>query len=402
MNCNAGDLRNLKIAYIGYGGLDEFSGMTAGLKNMLSVFSRLDSKISLISYAFYSDHFGIEHRKVDEVAEATTIHMPAKLPNVVKAFSVLPAFIYAWRPAKSHDLIFADLSTILTAFPAVILAKIFGKPVILDYVDEEFKKIPDLAYKYVIQNADLTFAISHYLMDKAKRYGCKSVVYLPAFVDTDLFNMDLEARAEVRRDLGIEHSIVIGYAGSFSPEEGLTTLLQAVKRLLNNHRDVQLIIIGGKKRPEEDDIPKVARDLNIENKVTVVPPQPHKEVPKLLSACDVLCCPKIDCPVNRAANPVKVVEYLSMGLPTVCSAVGGATYTIEDGIDGLLVKPGDVKDLEEKLEWIILNLERARGMGENGRRKAMARYSIDAIEGRIRQPLTRVMNEKTRASKTLI
>ena len=33
---------------------------------------------------------------------------------------------------------------------------------------------------------------------------------------------------------------------------------------------------------------------------------------------------------NRAANPVKVVEYLSMGLPTVCSAVGGITYTIEE------------------------------------------------------------------------
>jgi glycosyltransferase involved in cell wall biosynthesis len=98
--------------------------------------------------------------------------------------------------------------------------------------------------------------------------------------------------------------------------------------------------------------------------------------------------------VNRAANPAKVVEYLSMGLPTVCSSVGGIIDTIEYGVDVFLVKPGDVKDLEEKLEWIISNPERAKEIGENGRKTATEKYSFEAIEDTIKQAIGAVVNMK--------
>ena len=83
-----------------------------------------------------------------------------------------------------------------------------------------------------------------------------------------------------------------------------------------------------------------------------------------------------------------------MGLPSVCSAVGGINDTIEEGVDGLLVKPGDVKDLEEKLEWVILNPERAKEIGGNGRKKAIEKYSFEAIEDTIRQAISEVIDAK--------
>ena len=103
---------------------------------------------------------------------------------------------------------------------------------------------------------------------------------------------------------------------------------------------------------------------------------------------------------NRAANPVKVVEYLSMGLPTVCSAVGGITGTIEDGFDGFLVKPGDVKDLEEKLERIILNPERSKEIGENGRKNAIGKYSFEAIGNTIKQAISEIVDMKKGKKRT--
>ena len=86
---------------------------------------------------------------------------------------------------------------------------------------------------------------------------------------------------------------------------------------------------------------------------------------------------------NMAPNPIKVAEYLSMDLPTVASSVGGITYRIEDGVDGFLVKPRDVKDLEDKLEWIILNPECSKEIGENGRKKVIEKSSYEAIEAKI-------------------
>ena len=374
--------------------LSDWHGAAAGLKNMLYIFKRLGIKTDLIAYHLYSNKFRIEHGKINSLLNSTTIHVPSYLPNFLKAFSIFLAFIYAWRPAKKCDIIFANL-TVLQAVPAVILGRLFGKPVILHYTDKEPHPIPDSIYKYIVKNTDIVFAISPYLINEAKRYGCKNIVYLPAFVDTNLFNVGMNARKRVRNDLSIENDdIVIGYAGSFWYIEGISKLLQAFKNLLKDYSNIKMIIMGGEKGKNNENIPKRVKDLNLENEVVMVPPQSHEEVPKFLSACDITCCPKIDCEMNRAANPIKVVEYLSMGLPTVCSAVGGIIDTMENGVDGFLVKPGDVKELEDKLEWIILNPERSKEIGKNGRKNAIEKYSYEAIENTIGQAISEIIDMK--------
>jgi glycosyltransferase involved in cell wall biosynthesis len=389
----------IEIVYISNSTVSGWKGDVAGLKNMLNILRGLMIKTNVIGYSFYSDKFCIEHKEIDSSSKITTVHLPSNLPNFLKAFSIFLILIYGWKPSKNGELIFAEFYTILTALPGVILGKIFGKPVILNYVDTELKHVPDFVYKYVVKNSDIVFAISPYLIDKAKRYGCKNVVYLPPFVDMNLFSTDMDVRGKMREDLGIiNNDIVVGHAGSFSHIEGLPILLQAFKNLSKKHSNIKLIILGGKVggrlTKDEDDVTKLVKNLNIEDKVIIVPPQPHEEVPKFLSACDITCCPKIDCAINRAANPIKVVEYLSMGLPTVCSAIGGIVDTIEDGVDGILVKPGDVNDLEEKLEWIIQNLERAKEIGENGRKKAIEKYSYEAIEDTIKRAISGIVDRK--------
>lgn len=379
----------LNMACIYYSSLGDWRGGAAGLKNMLDIFNRLGIETTnVISYDYDSNGFRIEHRKINPSLNSTTIHLPSYLPKFVKAFSIFFGFIYAWRPIKMCDVIFAHLS-ITSAIPAVILGRIFNKPVIFHYIDIEPLPIPDVIYnviyRYIFGRADSVFAISPYLIDKVKGYGCRNIVYLPAFVDTNLFKVDMNTRKEIRDNLKIRDSdIVIGYTGSFSYIEGIPYLLQAFKNLSKRHSNIKLIIVGGVKDESCDDIPTIVRNLNLEDKVSVVSPQPHENIPKFLSACDITCCPKIDCEENRAAHPIKVVEYLSMGLPTVCSSVGGISYTIEYGVDGFLVKPGDVKDLEDKLTWIISHPDRAKEIGENGRKKAMQGYSFNTIESRVK------------------
>jgi glycosyltransferase involved in cell wall biosynthesis len=220
-------------------------------------------------------------------------------------------------------------------------------------------------------------------------------------VDPNIFRIDTEVRKEIREELGIKKDdIVIGYAGAFTYVEGVPVLLHAFKNLRGRYSNIKLAIMGGIFWVnEDDDIPKLVKDMKIEDSVVLIPLQPHEEVPKFLSAFDILCCSKIDCEINRSITPIKIIEYLSMGLPTVASAVGGIPDTIEDGADGFLVKPGDVKDLEEKLEGIILNPERAKEIGESGRRTAIEKYSYEAIEDRIRKTISEVINVKKRKQK---
>ncbi len=121
-------------------------------------------------------------------------------------------------------------------------------------------------------------------------------------------------------------------------------------------------------------------------------PQPYEKVPDYLSAFDILCCSKLDVEINRVANPIKVVEYLSMNLPTVCSAVGGINDTITDERDGFLVKPGDIKSLENKIEWILLNPDISEKVASNGRKTVLNKYSFSVTEKNVQNALMNIMN----------
>ena len=390
----------MRMACIYFTSLDSHRGGAAGLKNMIHIFNGLGIETNnVISYSYDSTKFRIIHKKINAI-NSTTIQFPSYVPKFLKAFSVILGFIYAWKPVKRSEVIFAHLS-ITSAVPAVILGKIYDKPVIFHYIDAESLPVHRIVYQYIFKSSSIIFAISPYLMDKAKSYGTKKVVYLPAFVDTNLFKVDLNARRAIRSDFSIKNDdLVIGYAGSFSYIEGIPFLLHAFKDLLTSYSNIRLLIVGGVKTKSCDDIPKLVKELNLEDKVTIVPPQPHEEVPKFLSACDITCCPKIDCEENRAAHPIKVVEYLSMGLPTICSAVGGITYTIVDGVDGLLVTPGDVKNLEDKLSGIISNPDRAKKIGENGRKKALQEYSFTTIENKVRESISEIAAAKQGTRRT--
>ena len=381
-------LNGLKITFIGQASLDDTHGGATRLRDMINLLNGLGIEVNLITYSFYSDKFSIEQKRINPLLQATIVCVPNNLPKVLKAFSVLPVFIYARKFSKNCDLIFANFRCIISSIPATILSKMFNKPLILDYLDVDLK-ILDIIYKYNAKNADAVFAITHQLIDKAKMYGCKNAVYVPNFVDPNRFNINQEARKKIREELGIKKDeIVIAYTGAFWYVQGVPVLLKAFKNLRKKYSNIKLAIMGWFRSPKTDDnVAKLVENMNFRDNVLLIPTQPIEDVPKFLSAFDILCCPKIDCEINRSITPMKIIEYLSMGLPTVASSIGGIPDTIEDGVDGFLVKPSDVKDLEEKLEWIIENPERAKEIGENGRRTAIEKYSFEAIEDTVRQAI---------------
>ncbi len=385
---------NLKVVCIGQL-LSDGSGVggSARFKNMISIFKNLDIEVNLISFSFFSDKFSIEHKK-DESFKITVVHLPKNLPKYLKAFAIFPVFYYTLKESRNSDFIFTDFITEVSYIPATIAGKLLNKPVILDYIDTNFfKMIPGFVRKYAAKNANMIFAISNYLKNFAKKeYNCKNVLYLPNGINTDLFQINKEMRNKKRKDLGIENDIVIGYTGSFAYYEGIPVLLEAFKNLTEKYKDLKLAIMGKAYFDGDENITEIVKKNDLEEKVIFIPAQPYEKVPEYLSAFDILCCSKLDCEINRVANPIKVVEYLSMSLPTVCSAVGGINDTITDNDDGFLVKPGDIKSLENKIEWILLNPDISEKVAFNGRKTVLDKYSFSATEKNVQNALMSIIN----------
>lgn len=84
-----------------------------------------------------------------------------------------------------------------------------------------------------------------------------------------------------------------------------------------------------------------------------------------------------------------VIEAYACGRPVVASATGGLPELVQDGVTGLLARPGDAGDLAAKLSQLLEDPARTAAMGEAGKRLVQERYlagpSLAQLEEAYRQ-----------------
>jgi glycosyltransferase involved in cell wall biosynthesis len=347
---------------------------------MIRVIHQMGITVHLVSYV-PGESFSIRRRLADDGDAMTTITAPRRWPQPLKAFALAIVFLEGLRSVTRCSLIVAHSPSIASGLPGLIVARLARKPFLVDYIDLGDPQTPTRVRDFILKKASVVLAISSFLQRQVLVDLERQAVLLPIFTDVDSFRFDPETRRRVRKDLQIpEKEIVIGYAGSFWSIEGVPVLLEAFQSLERPVDGLCLLLVGGRNVPGADDVQAIVRSRSFPGRVLVLPPQPRSKIPELLSACDVLCAPKIDCEANRAANPVKIVEYLSMGRAVVCSAVGGALELIDHGRDGLLSSPGNASELTQKLHWLILNPATAHQIGARARLKVELSYSYSSAK----------------------
>jgi len=95
----------------------------------------------------------------------------------------------------------------------------------------------------------------------------------------------------------------------------------------------------------------------------------------LLSECDIGIMPLPDGEFMRGKCGLKLVQYMACGLPTVASPVGVNTEMVEEGKNGFLAASDD--EWLEKLDRLVRHPELRRSLGEAGRSKVEAGYTLE-------------------------
>ena len=81
--------------------------------------------------------------------------------------------------------------------------------------------------------------------------------------------------------------------------------------------------------------------------------------------------------------PVKMFEYMSSGIPVIASHFPLWRAIIEGNQCGLCVDPLDPKAIANAIDFMIDNPDRARQMGENGKRAVLGKYNWAAEEKKL-------------------
>ncbi len=198
------------------------------------------------------------------------------------------------------------------------------------------------------------------------------IIVLPNAVDLSEFLLR-EDKLACRRQLGLpEDQFVIGYIGKFrtmDQEKGIGDLIRAIHYVkLRSPAPVLLVCVG--ENPEEmDPYRRIAMESGLtDDEIRFVGFQPRSEVARWMKACDICAIPS---PSTRFftlyVSPMKLFEYLAVGVPIVVTDLPAHREIIRDGENEILVQPQNPVALAEGILKILLDAKLADRLSAAGR-----------------------------------
>lgn len=131
------------------------------------------------------------------------------------------------------------------------------------------------------------------------------------------------ARSKIRKELNAtETTKIFVYSGSLGPQYGWDEMIAIFKAYYEKNDDTLFLILTNNLKYAQKRIPLAIKD-NI-----VVQSVPFEQVPKYLSAADIAFALREPKYSMRGVAPIKLGEYLLMGLPTIASKGIGDTEDI--------------------------------------------------------------------------
>ncbi len=145
-------------------------------------------------------------------------------------------------------------------------------------------------------------------------------------------------RAALRAGLDVATDArLVLFVGHLVPVKALDVLLKAWALLRRDPAapaGARLVLIGeGEQRAA---LERLAQEQDVADRVAFLGPLPQPAVADWIAAADLMCLPS-----HNEGSPNVVVEALASGTPVVASRVGGVPDLVDDGVNGLLVAPGD-------------------------------------------------------------
>lgn len=303
----------------------------------------------------------------------------------------LPFLVYARRVARechglfrSHppDCIYQRYSVMNSS--GAELARRLRCPFVLEYNGSEVwiarnwstpLFFEDLASRIELANlryADLVVVVSKALQAEVVAQGISAdrVLVNPNGVDPARFHPHVDGEP-IRRRLGLDGKLVIGFIGTFGPWHGAEVLAQAVRSVTTRVPHAHFLFIG-----DGSGLPKVRAIIaadGMESKVTLVGLVPQEEAPGYLAVCDILASPHVANADGSPffGSPTKLFEYMAMGRGIVASDLDQIGEILSHGKTAWLVPPGDPPALADGLCTLAEDPGLRRALGEAAREEAV-------------------------------
>lgn len=186
----------------------------------------------------------------------------------------------------------------------------------------------------------------------------------------------------IKKELGIaEGQPVVGIVGNIQRWKGQLVVLQAIRELKKTDPDIKCLLIGKVAQRSEDY--KEELDAYVRNEGlgdNIIFTGFRTDIPAILGALDIVIHASVEPePFGRV-----ILEGMAARKPVIATNFGGPTEIVLPYETGVLVTPNDPQNMADAVRYCLSDKDRARAMGERGRRRFVEMFSsekmVEAVE----------------------
>jgi len=264
-----------------------------------------------------------------------------------------------------YDLVFIHRE----AFPLgppffeILISKFLKIPLIYDFDDSiflpqtskanqtvSFLKCPEKVSK-IIKLSQHVIVGNGFLKEYAIGFN-NNITVIPTPLDTEKYKSFISPE---------KNGIVVGWIGSHSTAEYLLELKDVFQKLKKENSSIIIRLIGAEKYEEQ--LPGTdCRTWKLEEEINE------------LNSFDIGLMPMPDNHWTKGKCAFKLLLYMSLGIPAICSPIGMNKEVIQEGKNGFFAS--STEEWFEKIQLLIKNPGLRKKIGLEGRKTVEEKYSV--------------------------
>ena len=241
-----------------------------------------------------------------------------------------------------------------------------------------------------ITDAFIAVAAQHgQFLVQHERFPPDKVRVIPNGVDTDRFQRCESTRRQLREALSLPtEAPVCGIVAALRPEKNHSLFLKAAAIVHQQLPQAHFLIVGD--GPERNRLQSESEQHGLARRVHFL--GTRNDIPELLSTLDLFALTS-----DNEANPVSILEAMSVQLPVVATDVGSVSETVKHGITGFLTEPGDEVAVAGRWQELLSDVPRAGQLGQAGRDSVVDSWSVQSMVSGYERLIAQTYDSKLKA-----
>ncbi len=194
---------------------------------------------------------------------------------------------------------------------------------------------------------------------------------IPNGVDVERFkplNLSGEEMNDVKKRMGLrDDEKCILYVGNLIPRKGLHLLIDAVKHVSKEMKEVKVVIVG--RGPLKNSLIKYAGDKGVIKHFNFLGSVEDEILPKIYNCSDIVVLPSL-----QEGQGISLLEAQASGKPVIACKVGGIPEIVQHERTGILIEPNHL-ELARAIEKLLSDEHLREKMGENGRKFVCEKFT---------------------------